>query len=78
MAITLNYTTWRPPIEAFSPVLSFFLRLTPHQRAKRNSRTGEKAEPPKREPATFHGATTSKEERSEVGLGIFKEEVAKS
>ena len=40
--------------------LSFIFQsrfIPPPQRAKRNSRTGEKAEPPKREPATFHGAT---------------------
>ncbi len=58
-----------PLAEAFlSCSILFSSSYPPHQRAKRNSRTGEKAEPPKREPATFHGATTSKEERSEVGF----------
>ncbi|KKT78961.1 MAG: hypothetical protein UW76_C0042G0007 [Parcubacteria group bacterium GW2011_GWF2_44_8b] len=55
-------------IRLSDPLAEAFFSCPPHQRAKRNSRTGEKAEPPKREPATFHGAMASRTERSEVGL----------
>ena len=50
----------------------------PHRRAKINSRTEGEGRATRREPATFHGATTSREERSEVGLLFCEEEVEKS
>ena len=58
-----------PLAEAFlSCSILFSSSYPPTNEQKEIAEQERKAEPPKREPATFHGATTSKEERSEVGL----------
>ena len=68
-----------PLAEAFfSCSILFSSSYPPHQRAKRNSRTGEKAEPPKREPATFHGATDARRSGVKSDFDFARSEAEKA